>query len=128
MLISMRNTTTCTLFIMYTLTALAADPHPDADKPGSLSKELLAYLNLPDEQLNIGRAAMLISKEQYPEIDVDLELKPLNDLSQKLADAQRKAGTVPEKLDALRDLLFGTEGYKLPVKDDCADFLLSKVL
>jgi tetratricopeptide (TPR) repeat protein len=103
--------------------ALAGEP-----KPGTLSKELIDYLAKPEAEINIGMGAMLISKEQYPDILVNVELANLDVLGKRLFNELTKAGTVSAKLEALKIMLFKTEQFQLPEKDDAADFLLSAVL
>jgi superkiller protein 3 len=103
----------------------AAEPKPAVP---SLSKELLEYLARPETGIDIGTGAMLICKEQYPEINVSVELARLDVLGQRLFAEITKAGTVSAKLEALKTMLFRTEQFQLPEKDDPADFLLSAVL
>jgi tetratricopeptide (TPR) repeat protein len=107
----------------------------DSKSPGdnkldklTLSKELVDYLALPEEQISIGKGALLISKEQYPELDIKANTEQIDELSAKLSKALAQAGTVTAKLDALRTVLFRIEQFHLPEKDDPSDFLLGGVL
>ena len=110
--------------------ARASDSKSPGDKLDrlTLSKELVDYLALPEEQLGVGMGALLISKEQYPELDIKANTEQLDELSAKLTKALAQAGTVTAKLDALRTVLFRIEQFHLPEKDDPSDFLLGGVL
>ncbi len=115
------------LLLLASACAAASDSKPGAEKL-TLSRELVDYLAKPEEEINIGMGALLISKEQYPELDVKANLDQVNALGEKLSKELTKAGTVTSKLDALRTVLFRLENFQLPQHDDPSDFLLGGVL
>ena len=47
----------------------------------ALSKELLSYLALPETEINIGRGALLICKEEHSALDIDKQTELLNALN-----------------------------------------------
>ena len=118
------------LAALFCLSLAAAEPLPPAppDKPPALSKALLDYLAKPESDIDIGMGALLICKEEYPDLNIGANIDTLNQLGDKLFKALTQAGTVTAKLEALRTLLFRIEQYQLPEKDSAADFLLSGVL
>ena len=126
-----RHATPCAwILLAWTSLSHPAEPRPQAhpDPRAGLSKELQDYLRLPERALDLGQGALLISREEHPELDVAAKLKVLDALGERLTSALTKAGTPRERLDALKRLLFEEERYRLPEKDDAAAFLLSDVL
>ncbi|MCZ7643707.1 MAG: tetratricopeptide repeat protein [Planctomycetota bacterium] len=117
----MRRALLCPLLLAGLLRA--GEPQPPAVRP-----ELEACLKLPDERFDFGRAACLIAREEHPALDLEKNLARLDALAERLRAELAKSGTVQGKLGALKRLLFETEGYGLPEKDDAAAFLLSDVL
>lgn len=93
-----------------------------------LSKALEDVLAYPERELSIENGALLLSKEEHPELDVKQVGKRIKELADRLAGALAHAGTARGKLAALRTLLFETEKFRLPKKDDARAFLLSDVL
>jgi len=114
------------LWLACSLAHAGAAPTPPPSP--ALSKELQNYLAKPEADLDLATGALLICKEEYPALDIAAPLKALDALGAKLSEGLPKAGTPREKLALLRALLFDTEQFGLPKKDDAAAFLLSDVL
>ena len=67
--------------------------------------------HLPEEQIDLGRAALLIAAVEYPALDVDQQLRLLDSLA---AAASRRIGDNPDPLTAvnrLSEYLFDEVGF-----------------
>ena len=95
---------------------------------GAVSKDLQALLARPENDIALGRGALLVCKEEYPELDVQAQLALLDASARRLSAELARAKDVMSKLEALRTFLFDTEKYELPKEDRPSDFLLCDVL
>src|SRR5689334_20879465 len=89
-------------------------------------------LRLPEPEIPLAEAALVIAQEQYPELDVPGYLRRLQglglDLARGLADYSQTEGTGPggtwtrsERLRALRNFLYGEHGFHGPTDEEFFD-------
>ena len=82
---------------------------PDRDGPGTTDfrQEFAHVISRPEEDLDLGRAALLIAGEEYPDLDVDHQLQQLDNFA---AVVRERA---PEDLAiGLGQYLFGELGFR----------------
>lgn len=90
--------------------------------------EWAAYLRRPDADFDLARAALLISREEYPKTNLEAATAKLEAWGERLRKDLTQAGTVQGKLDTLRTFLFEADSFQLPERDDAAAFLLGEIL
>ena len=89
-------------------------------------------LRLPEGEIPLAEAALVIAQEEYPELDVRAYLGRLDamgrELAHELADYSQSEGTGPggtwtraERLRALRNFLYGEHGFHGPRDEDFFD-------
>ncbi|MFI5266498.1 MAG: SirB1 family protein [Chloroflexota bacterium] len=79
----------------------------------SAGKEQFAQLMRgPDDQLDLGRAALLIAEEEYPDIDVDRYLRRLDELGQQARDRLNPDMSSREAVEVLGQLLARDRGFR----------------
>lgn len=100
----------------------------DAASANPLAADLEAVLNAPEREFALEKGALLLSREEFPEADLPAAQMRIKELSDRLAGALNRADSASAKLAALRTLLFETEKFRLPEKDDARAFLLTEVL
>ncbi len=91
-------------------------------------RKLDQYLTKIESDVDIGTGALLISKLEHPELDIQAHLKALDGLAEQLEIKLTNAGTAREQLGVLSTFLFQNQKFGLPKKDDAAAFLLSDVM
>lgn len=116
------------VLLLYASAGACAGAEPPKPAGVQLGREFEELLARPDASIDLAAGALLIAKEQYPDLVLETYLKQLDDLGAKLADELANAPTVKARLDALRKIVFEQEKFGLPKKDDAAAFLLSDVL
>ena len=88
------------------------NPESSAANPGSFREEFARMMTRPEEDLDLGRAALLVAGEEYPELDVAEHLRRLDGY----ADAVRQLapnGLSPEELASLLGrYLFVEQGFQ----------------
>jgi regulator of sirC expression with transglutaminase-like and TPR domain len=63
------------------------------------------------EPIPLARGALLIAKEEYPELDVDQYLARIADLAREAAPHVNAGADTVEKIQLLSDFLFGQKGF-----------------
>ena len=75
-------------------------------------EDLAALLERPDDKIDLGRAAFLLARTEYPKLDLDAELARLDHLAAQ-AEPYMKSGTAaPARLDGLRCFLAEVCGFR----------------
>jgi len=99
--------------------------HPYVKSPNVTIKEVCEeILNTPEEKINIGKYALLLTKTVAPDLDVDYELKQLNDMANTVRP-RLKDVTDPQKIvDILNDYFFKEMGFKSGSEEDPNTFWL----
>ena len=67
---------------------------------------------LPDEDIDLGRAALLLAKIEAPDLDVDTWLERLDELGAAVRDRAVGAASDYQRLDALTKHLYGEMGFR----------------
>jgi regulator of sirC expression with transglutaminase-like and TPR domain len=75
-------------------------------------EEFARLMRAPHEQLDLGRAALLIAQEEYPELDVDRYLGQLDDLGQQARERLNVDMAPRDAVEALARLLAQDEGFR----------------
>ncbi|HUG37441.1 MAG TPA: transglutaminase-like domain-containing protein, partial [Candidatus Limnocylindrales bacterium] len=64
----------------------------------------------PDEQIDLGRAALVMARVEYPELSVPAHVRQLDELAEAAPRGARQGGEV-ERLHPLREYLFEEAGF-----------------
>jgi len=76
-------------------------------------EEFLKLLDRPDEQIDLALGALLIAKEEYPDIDTSRYVARLDALAARAQEAVGRAGPNPfAVIDALNVFLFEEQGFR----------------
>jgi regulator of sirC expression with transglutaminase-like and TPR domain len=92
-------------------------------------REFSALVSQPDPQIDLAHAALLIAREEYPELDVDAYRARLQEMGQALLERLGAAG--PQGgVEALGRYLFHEEGFRGNTEDyyDPRNSFLNEVL
>lgn len=76
------------------------------------TSELTHLLNEPEESIDLGRAALLLARTEYPDLDVNLELAQLDRLAAEAAPYIRSQADPADRLTALRLFLADVCGFR----------------
>lgn len=76
-----------------------------------VTDELVAALALPDEQIDLFRAGLLVARLDNEEVDVDAYCEELAEMADELAAAVPADADDEAKLEALRQYLFEENGF-----------------
>jgi len=89
-----------------------------------------AIAHLPERQIDLGEAALVIAAEEQPGLDPNPWLDHLDDLGERLRPRLRRVRNDLDRLGALIDLLFGEEGLRGNAEDyyDPRNSYLNEVL
>lgn len=74
--------------------------------------ELKDLLDQPDEQVDLGRAALVLARIAYPDLDLDRELGRLDLLAKQAASSVRSQPDAVARVSALRSFLAGDCGFQ----------------
>ncbi|MEZ5581853.1 MAG: transglutaminase-like domain-containing protein [Candidatus Competibacteraceae bacterium] len=87
-------------------------------------------LNAPEDTLNLGRAALLIALEEYPDLDVDGYMQRLDMLAARARKRFTSRTSAQDAVQALNRTLFDEEGFAGNTTDyyDPRNSLLNEVL
>ncbi len=89
------------------------EPLPDSDeKPYTLAMRFRDLTELPDERLDLGRAALLMATIETPDLDVDAWLGRLDELGEAVREQAADAPGDYERLGALTRYLYGELGFR----------------
>ncbi|RME43993.1 MAG: hypothetical protein D6791_14230 [Chloroflexi bacterium] len=81
-------------------------PH---DRPPS--NPFARAIDRPDSLINLAQAALLIARDEYPDLDVDQYLTKLDEMSEMVRPRVETAGNSDEIIDVLNEYLIGELGF-----------------
>jgi regulator of sirC expression with transglutaminase-like and TPR domain len=95
-----------------------------------LAEELAGLFEQPEETIDLGRAALLLARSEYPELNLDEQVGRLDELGRRAARSVDTEGPLPERVDALRAFLAEQCGFRGNAEDyyDPANSFLNRVL
>jgi regulator of sirC expression with transglutaminase-like and TPR domain len=73
--------------------------------------ELAALIERPDAEIDLTRAALVIARPEYAQLDVEHYLGRLEALARGAASRLRDAGTAPERVARLSAFLYEEQGF-----------------
>jgi len=91
---------------------------PTEDPHASLAAFARAVTR-PDDAIELSRAALLIARMEYPDLEVDAYLRQLDAMVDAARIRLAGAQDLRERLDALNDYLFVREGFRGNLADYC---------
>jgi regulator of sirC expression with transglutaminase-like and TPR domain len=71
-----------------------------------------AAVELPDDEIDLGRAALAIAQEEYPTLDIQTYLERLDQLAATVRDRSAGENTPYRLIASLNYVLFTQEGYR----------------
>jgi regulator of sirC expression with transglutaminase-like and TPR domain len=71
-----------------------------------------AAVDLPDDEIDLGRAALAIAQEEYPTLDIQTYLERLNQLAAVVRDRSAGENSPYRLIASLNYVLFTQEGYR----------------
>ena len=77
----------------------------------AVEKELLQVLRPAEEKIDLFHAALLVSKLDNPELDIDSYRKQIDEMAGELRDKLKKKSNSGEVLSALKEYLFSENGF-----------------
>jgi regulator of sirC expression with transglutaminase-like and TPR domain len=94
------------------------------------ARELARLFKLPDERVDLGRAAFLLARAEYAELDLEAELTRLDDLARQAAPFVAEHLTPALRVDGLRAFLGEVCGFQGNEQDyyDPTNSFLNRVL
>ena len=75
-------------------------------------EDLAALLAQPDDKIDLGRAALLLARTEYPDLDLAAELARLDALAAQAAPHVEPGPDMPGRLDGLRTFLAEVCGFR----------------
>jgi regulator of sirC expression with transglutaminase-like and TPR domain len=75
-------------------------------------RALDAVLRLPDDAIDLGQAALLIARQEYPDLEVDRYLRVLDDMGADLRARLRGGEVATSRIAHLNRYLFDELGYR----------------
>jgi regulator of sirC expression with transglutaminase-like and TPR domain len=78
--------------------------------PLSARRQLAAELARPEAEMNLGRAALLVAKEEYPQLPVDLYLARMDQVAEEVKDRLADETAPLVRLQELAETLFVRRG------------------
>jgi regulator of sirC expression with transglutaminase-like and TPR domain len=78
---------------------------------------LRQMLALPEEEVDLARASLLIAQGEYPELDIEVYLKRLRRWSDELRDRLSEGSSAASRVFALNEFLFNELGFRGNVDD-----------
>jgi len=86
-----------------------------ASRMSSRKFSIAAYIDqlmtLPEDQIDIGLVSLNLSKEFYPDLNIEAYSKKIDQLAQKVNVETRGSNQPPHRIWALNEVLFRQEGY-----------------
>ena len=86
----------------------------------TMSERLRQIVSGPDEDISLAEAALLIAGHGYPDLNVNAYLSRIEELAYRLRLIIDEGDSVPERISALNQFLFGDLGFA-PNSDDYYD-------
>lgn len=85
-----------------------------APQPSALSQAFAALVgkDVPDEQIDLARAALVIAQTEYPNLDIDMYMSRIDALARSVRSLIPDLGDVGESISALNRIMFETEGFR----------------
>ena len=74
-------------------------------------------IELPDEEIDLGRAALLLATIETPDLDVEAWMERLDELGAAVRERAESAGGDYQRLGALTDYLYGELGFRGNAED-----------
>ena len=88
------------------------DSESSSSAAGGFREEFARMITRPEEDLDLGRAALLVAGEEYPELDVAGHLRRLDGFAEAVRQ-RAPEGLQPEELaETLGQYLFGEQGFR----------------
>ena len=82
------------------------------EDPKETRKAFAALLSLPDDAIDLGHAALLIAREEYPDLDVGRYLARLDGMAEEIARRMRGREGATSLVAHLNRLLFEEMGFR----------------
>ncbi len=82
------------------------------EDPRETRKAFAALLSLPDDAIDLGHAALLIAREEYPDLDVGRYLARLDGMAEEIARRMRGQEGATSLIAHLNRLLFEELGFR----------------
>lgn len=90
----------------------AAHPVPsDPEQARAVDARLQRLVSLPEEQIDLAEAALLVATHQYPELDIPANLARIAAMAGELAARIEPQATVTQRISALNHYLFDELGF-----------------
>ncbi len=77
----------------------------------SANQQFAALMQLPESQIDVAEAALLIAQHEYPMLDVAAAIAQLDDLSRAAAARLGGRSGGRQRIEALNDFLFTEQGF-----------------
>ena len=102
----------------------------DTSEPASIAVRFRELIDGPEEQIDLGEAALLIAKNANHELDVGRYLAKIEQLANAVSARLPRSPTDTERILALNRFLFEEEGFRPNVEDyyDLRNSFLNEVL
>ncbi len=86
---------------------------PDSEGPGAedFRQEFARLIARPEEDLDLGRVALLIAGEEYPELDVEEQLRILDGFAEAVRERASSGQPAEDLAGSLAGYLFGELGF-----------------
>lgn len=95
-----------------------------------VSERLSRLVSVPEQEINLAEAALLIAKEEYPALDIDVYLARLDDLAARVQSRLSPQPGIEEIVVTLNEVLFEEQGFSGNTDDfyDPRNSFLNEVL
>lgn len=100
------------LLLLAVVMLAAAEAIPaQAARGYSLSEPLLQLASTPEAQIDLGRAALVLAKDIYPDISIDAYSRQIDELAAKAKGLARGSTDPEQRIRALNTVLFRDSGF-----------------
>src|SRR2546422_4434381 len=82
------------------------------EDPKETRKAFAALLALPDDAIDLGHAALLIAREEYPGLDVGRYLLRLDEMAEEIRRRMKRGEGAASQIAHLNRLLFQEMGFR----------------
>ena len=89
-----------------------SDPESSTPGPEEFRREFTRMIASPEEDLDLGRAALVVAGEEYPGLDVDHHLDTLDSLAAQVRSRTSQEMHATERARVLGQYLFGELGFQ----------------
>ena len=87
-------------------------PEENIHQAGDFRQEFANLIARPEEDLDLGRAALLVAGEEYPNLDVNAHLRRLDGFAEAVRQRAPDGMPVVERAGHVGSYLFGELGYR----------------